>query len=80
MALSGSVLAEAITNAVIDSRASAETRAQVKAFWKKISDEIVDHFVNNGVITVASGIPVSTSGTETAQTGATTSTGSGTIA
>jgi hypothetical protein len=80
MALSGSILAEAITSAIIDPRAGAETRAQVKALWKKISDEIVDHITKNAVVTVNAGIAVSTTGTEFAQSGATTSTGSGTVA
>ena len=40
---------------------------------------LIDAFVRSGEVTVGAGIPVSTAGTATAQTGATTSTGMGTI-
>lgn len=40
---------------------------------------LIDTFVKTGTVTVASGIPVATTGTAAAQTGATTSTGTGTI-
>ena len=39
----------------------------------------IDVYVKTGTVTVASGITVSTTGTAAAQTGATTSTGTGTI-
>jgi hypothetical protein len=80
VALSGDVLGEAIAGAIVDSRANAEIKAQVEELWKKISKEIVGHFTENAVVTVAAGIAVSTSGSEFSQTGATTSTGSGTVA
>lgn len=47
---------------------------------KIIAKCVVAHIKANAQVTVASGIPVSTTGTEAAQTGATTSTGTGTIA
>ncbi|SDE77153.1 hypothetical protein [Riemerella columbipharyngis] len=39
----------------------------------------IDTFVKSGVVTVQAGIPVSTAGNAISQTGATTSTGTGTI-
>ncbi len=41
--------------------------------------DAIDIFVKGGTVTVAPGIPVSTAGTAVAQTGATTSPGTGTI-
>lgn len=41
--------------------------------------DLIDSYVKSATVTVAAGIPVSTSGTAAAQTGATTSTGTGTI-
>jgi len=40
---------------------------------------LIDAFVKSGEVTVGAGIPASTAGTATAQTGATTSAGKGTI-
>lgn len=40
---------------------------------------LIDTFVKSGTVTVNAGIPVTTSGTAVAQSGATTSTGTGTI-
>jgi hypothetical protein len=80
MALSGSVLGANIANAITDPNASAEAKAAVKVFWTKIANEIVGHITENAVVTVATGIAVQTTGTEFAQTGQTTSTGTGTVA
>lgn len=41
---------------------------------------LIEDFVKTGTVTVAAGIPVATAGSATAQTGATTATGTGTIA
>lgn len=49
---------------------------------QKVANEMadaIDAFVKSSTVTVASGIPVSTTGTASAQTGQTTNTGSGTI-
>jgi len=49
---------------------------------QKVASEMadaIDAFVKSATVTVASGIPVSTTGTASAQTGQTTNTGSGTI-
>lgn len=40
---------------------------------------LIDTYVKTGTVTVAQGITVATAGSATAQTGATTSTGTGTI-
>jgi hypothetical protein len=52
------------------------------AGFNKFADELgdaIEKYVKSGIVTVASGIPVSTAGSAAAQTGATTSTGTGTI-
>lgn len=41
--------------------------------------EAIDAYIKGATVTVAAGIPVSTAGSPTAQTGTTTSTGTGTI-
>lgn len=53
---------------------------QLAKMARRIAQVVVDHIVSNGVVTVASGIPVSTTGSASAQSGATTATGTGTIA
>jgi hypothetical protein len=44
-----------------------------------IAETVVDHITANAVVTVASGIPVATTGTAAAQTGETTATGTGVV-
>ena len=73
MAMDGDVLGKAIADAVVDSGASAEGKAQCTAFWKKVAAEIVSHIQGNAQVN--SGIPVSTTGSAAAQTGATTAPG-----
>lgn len=49
---------------------------------EKVAEEMadaIDTFVKTASVTVAQGIPVSTTGSATAQTGQTTATGTGTI-
>jgi|WetSurMetagenome_2_1015567.scaffolds.fasta_scaffold736009_2 hypothetical protein len=49
---------------------------------QKVANEIadvIDAYIKSATVTVAAGINVSTAGTAAAQTGATTSTGNGTI-
>lgn len=74
MAMSGDVLGKAIADAIVDSGASADGKAQCENFWKKVAAEIVSHIRENAQ--VLAGIPVSTTGSQTAQTGATTGPGS----
>jgi len=48
-------------------------------FAEAVATAIVQHFVSAGMVTVAPGIAVSTTGSPAAQTGATTAPGVGTI-
>lgn len=53
-----------------------------EASYEEFADRLsaaIDTFVKTGTVTVASGIPVATAGSATAQTGNTTATGTGTI-
>lgn len=74
MAMNGDALGKAIAAAVLDPGATAEGKTMCEDLWKKVGNAIVDHIVNNAE--VPAGIPVSTTGTETAQSGSTTSAGS----
>jgi hypothetical protein len=69
MPMNGNVLGTDIANAVMDSRATAEARAKVTENWQKIADVLVKHIQDNAE--VQAGIPVKTTGSATAQTGAT---------
>nr|DAT28928.1 MAG TPA: hypothetical protein [Caudoviricetes sp.] len=55
-----------------------KTDASMEEYAERLASLIHD-FVRSGEVTVAAGIPVSTAGTATAQSGATTSVGKGTI-
>lgn len=90
MAMSGDVLGLAIGNAFYNaipanviSNMTADAKAATCAALinnaKVIANCVVAHIQSNAQVTVAAGIPVSTTGTAAAQTGATTSTGTGTI-
>ena len=78
MSMSKDNLGAAIANLIIDDNAPANMKAQIKAQWTSIAEAIINE-VKNATITVASGIPVATSGSASSQTGATTSTGTATI-
>lgn len=71
--MNGDALGTAIANAILDSQATAEAKAEVIKFWQKIAGEIVSHIQTNAE--VPAGIGVSTTGTQYAQTGATTAPG-----
>lgn len=77
MALNATTLASALESAI--KNIDAESDDTRKKIADAIATEVVNHIKNNGVVTVASGIPVATAGTAASQTGATTSTGTGTI-
>ena len=53
-------------------------KSKITSQWTDIAGAIIDE-IKKATITVASGIPVSTTGSSTAQTGSTTSTGTATI-
>ena len=55
-----------------------KTDASMEEYAERLAS-LIDAFVRSGEVTVAAGISVSTAGTATAQTGATTSEGKGTI-
>jgi hypothetical protein len=79
MALATTSLKTAIKAAFV---AQSSKKDNPDAAWDDLADKIskaVETFVKSGTVTVATGIPVSTAGSATAQTGATTSTGTGTI-
>jgi len=80
MAMNKDVLGLALANLIIAGDCSSENRAIIENTWKSIADTIITHIQANALVTVALGIPVATTGSATAQTGATTATGTGTIA
>lgn len=78
MAMSNVALGKAIADLIIDKNAPADMKAKITSQWTNIAGAIIDE-IKKATITVAAGIPVSTTGSPTAQTGATTSTGTATI-
>ena len=78
MAMSNASLGKAIADLIIDENAPAGMKAKITSQWTNIAGAIIDE-IKKATITVAAGIPVSTAGSSTAQTGATTSTGTATI-
>lgn len=55
-----------------------KTDASMEEYAERLAS-LIDAFVRSGEVTVGAGIPVSTTGTAVAQTGATTSVGKGVI-
>lgn len=78
MAMSNVALGKAIADLIIDKNAPADMKAKITSQWTNIAGAIIDE-IKKATITVAAGIPVSTAGSPTTQTGATTSTGTATI-
>ena len=78
MAMSNVALGKAIADLIIDENAPADMKAKITSQWTNIAGAIIDE-IKKATITVAAGIPVSTAGSPTAQTGATTSTVTATI-
>lgn len=76
MALNATTLGAAIETAF--KQIDAENDDTRKLLAEAIATEVINHIKSNGVITVAAGIPVTVA--VPAGTGATTSTGTGTIA
>ena len=74
MAMNGDALGLAIAAAVLDPGATAEAKEICENFWKKVGNVMVSHIQENAE--VPAGISVSTTGTQSAQTGSTTSAGS----
>lgn len=59
---------------------TAEGQAIQDDVLGKLAEAILEEIQQNGTVTVAAGIPVSTAGSAAAQTGSTTGPGTGTIA
>jgi len=76
MALAKPALKASIKQLLQDMMARED--ASFDEFATRLSDA-VDTYVKTGTVTVAAGIPVSTTGTAAAQAGATTAPGTGTI-
>lgn len=73
MAMNAQTLGKAIAAQIIDADAPADMKKKIEDMWVAIAGEIVDHITNNAQ--VKAGIPVSTTGSSSAQTGATTAPG-----
>jgi len=73
MAMNGNAMGTAVANAIIHPDAPPEVKAAVIELWGKICTEIVNHITTNAV--VPAGITVTTAGSPTTQTGATTGPG-----
>jgi hypothetical protein len=75
----GKELGGRIAAKIIAPNADAQAKQQIIALWESIGEVIVDHFVSKTGLNVGAGIPVSTTGSALAQSGATTAAGSGKI-
>jgi hypothetical protein len=73
MAMDGNQLGMEITNAIMNQAAPPDVKVNVLQLWQKIGTAIVEHIQDNGQ--VLPGIPVSTTGSPSAQSGATTGPG-----
>jgi hypothetical protein len=79
LAGTGASLGDKIADLIISPNAPEEQRKKLIELWEGIGGVIVSHLVAQIELDVDSGIAVSTTGTETAQTGATTAKGTGKI-
>ncbi|MFZ4545918.1 MAG: hypothetical protein ACOYN4_00705 [Bacteroidales bacterium] len=75
MPLNKAALKSGIKNLILN---IAENEGSYDDFANGLGD-LIDTYVKTGLVTVALGIPVATTGSAAAQTGATTATGTGTI-
>jgi len=75
MALSGTgdALGNKISALIIASDAPDDAKKKIQKLWREIGTVIVNHMIEN--IEILPGISVSTAGSPTAQTGATTGSG-----
>lgn len=77
MAMSSTALSASIRSTLITAGlAIDDVGTDYEEVWNLLCQEIVNHIQNNAVVTVASGIPVTTTG----GSGYTSATGTGTIA
>ncbi len=77
MAISNSVIKEQIFVLINNTKVMEQEESQ-QAFAQGIAD-IIEAAIKSATVTVAAGIAVATTGSAAAQTGATTSTGTGTL-
>jgi hypothetical protein len=81
MAMSSSGLAASMKNEILAIPGiTINDTAELEKFCTALSTAVVDHIKSNAVVTVQPGISVSTTGSAAAQTGATTGTGTGSVA
>jgi hypothetical protein len=74
MAMDGDQLGVEITNEIMNLAAPPDVKISVLQLWQKIGTAIIKHIQDNGQ--VPAGIPVSTTGSPTSQSGSTTGAGS----
>lgn len=67
-----------MTSAQDAGSATDEDNEKIKAFADNLAG-VIANAIKSATVTVSAGIPVSTAGSATAQTGATTATGTGTL-
>lgn len=82
MALTPNPVADRIAaaaKAAAPAAGSPITDAQLKAIWRAIMGELYPDIQATAVVTIPPGVPVATAGGPTAQTGATTAPGTGTV-
>jgi hypothetical protein len=70
---------ETLNKPIKETMSDAEVKQRFAGDIAKAIADGVDTWIKTGTVTVSPGIPVSTSGTPVAQTGATTGPGTGTI-
>jgi L-lactate utilization protein LutC len=84
MAMNGQTLGDVIYNLITNASSPATDQVQLKEninkLWQDIAKAIVAHIQQNAVVIVQPGIAVTTTGSAAAQAGATTATGTGSIA
>jgi hypothetical protein len=82
--MNGQTLGDVIYNLIVNAPPPATDREQLKKninkLWQDIAQAIVVHIQQNAVVTVQPGIAVTTTGSATAQSGKTTTDGTGSIA
>jgi hypothetical protein len=81
MALNATTLSAAIKAGLLaNGDAQAVDNAALTALCDEVASAVVAHITAQAVVTVPAGVPVATTGTAAAQTGATTAPGVGTVA
>lgn len=81
MAMNGKALGDAVA-AVLKAKhssLSSEAYTELKSNWEEIGGAGVDYLTANMVVTTPAGVTVSTTGSASAQTGATTAPGIGSV-